>query len=933
MPALACASWDPIPSAWFQPIQTKDDRSDVLRQDAHDFFDQLPTVRMDVRTQAVAKHTVVYRTTTQVQLVEQPGCTAYSGNLAPPRSDGTQEPNPYLIFASRTLPNPALTFRLSELYGDELCLKVNGSVFIHDFTIAPPAREPTAAQECFRGCEKEATPRYSSAGVWTATELSYPLKPTRVEYRTDIHWIEDQAHPPYSFPLLYKSATSVLPATVTHVIVTGDANLLAPDGALLTVRYPSVPLFILHDPPGSLSKTSIEQDDSIQLAQQSLYSYANGLATEVDVGTVLQDETDMQSLFVSKNMVDVAVAWTAQQTNEVATGHYATNTLSAGYTYSQSFSTSVSRVSDLSSSSVLLHTGLLQLRESMTVKRVSATSCTVHTPFPKLSWEDPTPAMNSFMWVSDWQIEFAILPQLRQTEQLIRDELSADVAGLREGLPTIREKQCFFFQMFEYCPIPDPQDRDWLTYLADTTASIEAWTAIRGEFVKSRARAVKFDPRAHKGPSQRERAHTCCCRACDAIMPRVPSAHCGYVLRGCVCVTRAVGSGLDSRRNGLPKGNTIPDALIPGFGVGNNPDNPQEDLGRKADSRKQLPISNIDSNSPAAPRPELVDKVEDRPAFPTRSGSAPGAWAQQPPEERGFMVSFEGGGAETSFALTIETSDMGEEKNEGSAELSLGPEFKFRNVFSVAGMEARLKLAYKHGARGEQALAGTNTRTQKVHVTLGDEDSGDMFDVEVKIDPVYGTPVFITKGGQSRCPHEQGTLSRESIKAQLSDAQLTFVPPEGIARVSLLLDNQSPTQEQWSYSIGVAPGDTHGLVVNTAAEPLVARVNWQYVPFSGKEGLTKIPLELVRNPGSPYRYENVKMAITPSESVSHAHTAMGRAQRSGRGVHSAHSHYMSLVWCHAYAQWSLRHWRWPRKIWMERRRVSGRRFQHGFCLY
>lgn len=160
---------------------------------------------------------------------------------------------------------------------------------------------------------------------------------------------------------------------------------------------------------------------------------------------------------------------------------------------------------------------------------------------------------------------------------------------------------------------------------------------------------------------------------------------------------------------------------------------------------------------------------------------------------------------------------------------------------------------------------GTNARTQKLTVTLGDADSGDSFDVEVKIDPVYGTPVYVVKGGQSRCPSEAGTLSREDIKAQLGDGQLSFVPPEGTARVSLILDNQSPTHESFIYSIGVAPGDTHGLVIQTAAEPLVARVNWQMVPWSKTGKLVKIPLELVRTAGSPYIYTNVKLAITPAE--------------------------------------------------------------------
>ena len=39
---------------------------------------------------------------------------------------------------------------------------------------------------------------------------------------------------------------------------------------------------------------------------------------------------------------------------------------------------------------------------------------------------------------------------------------------------------------------------------------------------------------------------------------------------------------------------------------------------------------------------------------------------------------------------------------------------------------------------------------------------GDYFAVRVTEDPVFGTPVFTTMGGQSKCPGETGTTRRES---------------------------------------------------------------------------------------------------------------------------------------------------------------------------
>jgi hypothetical protein len=40
--------------------------------------------------------------------------------------------------------------------------------------------------------------------------------------------------------------------------------------------------------------------------------------------------------------------------------------------------------------------------------------------------------------------------------------------------------------------------------------------------------------------------------------------------------------------------------------------------------------------------------------------------------------------------------------------------------------------------------------------------AGDYFAVRITEDPVYGTPVYTTMGGQSKCPGETATSRRES---------------------------------------------------------------------------------------------------------------------------------------------------------------------------
>lgn len=43
--------------------------------------------------------------------------------------------------------------------------------------------------------------------------------------------------------------------------------------------------------------------------------------------------------------------------------------------------------------------------------------------------------------------------------------------------------------------------------------------------------------------------------------------------------------------------------------------------------------------------------------------------------------------------------------------------------------------------------------------------------VQVYEDPLYGTPVFKTLSGQSKCPVENGTLSREGYKVVMEQVR------------------------------------------------------------------------------------------------------------------------------------------------------------------
>jgi hypothetical protein len=69
---------------------------------------------------------------------------------------------------------------------------------------------------------------------------------------------------------------------------------------------------------------------------------------------------------------------------------------------------------------------------------------------------------------------------------------------------------------------------------------------------------------------------------------------------------------------------------------------------------------------------------------------------------------------------------------------------------------------------GTQVSFNTTTVVESSGFTLGDDDQGDWFEVDMRIDPRYGTYAFKTITGETRCPPEPGTIAREKpiIKAR-----------------------------------------------------------------------------------------------------------------------------------------------------------------------
>ena len=101
-----------------------------------------------------------------------------------------------------------------------------------------------------------------------------------------------------------------------------------------------------------------------------------------------------------------------------------------------------------------------------------------------------------------------------------------------------------------------------------------------------------------------------------------------------------------------------------------------------------------------------------------------------------------------------------------------------------------------------------------ISISLDDGDNGDFFAIKITEDNVYGTPVFTTMGGASKCPGETGTSRRESNVRILeirercgsdnaSPCDEFHLGADDNANFGVVIENLSPTQDEVYYTLSL----------------------------------------------------------------------------------------------------------------------------------
>ncbi|MBI2416479.1 MAG: hypothetical protein HYV28_00940, partial [Ignavibacteriales bacterium] len=186
---------------------------------------------------------------------------------------------------------------------------------------------------------------------------------------------------------------------------------------------------------------------------------------------------------------------------------------------------------------------------------------------------------------------------------------------------------------------------------------------------------------------------------------------------------------------------------------------------------------------------------------------------------------------------------------EGSLNLGL--------MVNEAGMSVNFPFAYHSGFQQDSSVGNAITTT--TGYTLGDDDAGDFFSVNVSKDAVFNTPVFRTVAGASSCPYEPGTMTRNLAVLTPKYLSAINVNPDSFAVFPVYLGNASGTDETGDYFLKVLNAtNPDGAIISVNGIIIENGITYTLAP-----GQTQTYLTVRRGPFA-YHYDGIKVMLGPA---------------------------------------------------------------------
>ena len=161
----------------------------------------------------------------------------------------------------------------------------------------------------------------------------------------------------------------------------------------------------------------------------------------------------------------------------------------------------------------------------------------------------------------------------------------------------------------------------------------------------------------------------------------------------------------------------------------------------------------------------------------------------------------------------------------------------------------------------------TSTKSTTISYTIDDDDDGDNFTVDVRKDPVYGTPVFALLAGQASCPDEPIAQKRDNAQVSIPIPVKRDLNPTQEALFELKFTNTSDAGQTRDYYLffdqKTNPFPAASITINGSPYVGTGGVLLQGMPYNATQSIT---IGVTRNQGGDlYSYEGLKFYVTDGD--------------------------------------------------------------------
>jgi len=224
--------------------------------------------------------------------------------------------------------------------------------------------------------------------------------------------------------------------------------------------------------------------------------------------------------------------------------------------------------------------------------------------------------------------------------------------------------------------------------------------------------------------------------------------------------------------------------------------------------------SRLDENSRDPPLVSGADYARVYGSFTGNVGPT-GLLSNDPsaPTEDVILLSFSGGGPTTEYIYSTNENVDGLYYS-----INMNLDATAENAFSMAMAIIVAKGKYSFGNSFSKsfsrniAFSWSHYEHMSAMFALGDPEHGDKFVLHVASDKRFGTPVFMTQGGRSKCPGEELTMFREAgltisrnVHVDVATMNMNLNPGDR-AIVDLKIINSSPYREKQNVGLRLFDG-------------------------------------------------------------------------------------------------------------------------------